>query len=177
MDCKVNDVEHTNRLIAEYYYRAGFDAITANPFVGWEEGLQPVFELAQQMDRGVILLVYMSHRGAEEGYGQVVRDVRSGALVPQYVVFARKALEWKADGVIVGATYPEKIGEISAILENCIPIYSPGIGAQGGKIELATKAGARYLIVGRSLTLSKNPAEDAKYVRDAAKRCSKSDQF
>ena len=72
MDCKINDIGNTNRIIAEYYFKAGFDAVTANPFVGWEEGLQPVFETARQMNRGVILLVYMSHKGAWEGYGQKV---------------------------------------------------------------------------------------------------------
>jgi len=67
MDCKINDIGNTNRVIAEYYFKAGFDAVTANPFVGWERGLQPVFETARQMNCGVILLVYMSHKGAWEG--------------------------------------------------------------------------------------------------------------
>jgi orotidine-5'-phosphate decarboxylase len=35
MDCKVNDVGATNQVIAQYYYSAGFDALIANPFVGW----------------------------------------------------------------------------------------------------------------------------------------------
>jgi len=169
MDCKINDVGHTNRTIAEYYYKAGFDAVTANPFVGWNEGLQPAFEVAKQMHRGVILLVYMSHKGAEEGYGQAVHEPKTGRKVPQYVVFAQKAVSWNADGAVVGATYPEKILEVHAILKNRVPIYSPGVGAQGGSIEATIKAGARYLIVGRSITLAENPAETAKLVRDTAK--------
>ena len=36
MDCKANDVGSTNQIIAEYYYAAGFDALIANPFIGWE---------------------------------------------------------------------------------------------------------------------------------------------
>jgi orotidine-5'-phosphate decarboxylase len=39
MDAKVNDIGNTNQIIAEYYFAAGFDAIIANPFVGWDEGL------------------------------------------------------------------------------------------------------------------------------------------
>ncbi len=77
MDCKINDVGYTNRVIAEYYFKAGFDAVIANPFVGWEEGLQPIFEVARSKRRGVILLVYMSHRGAPEGYGQTIRDPKT----------------------------------------------------------------------------------------------------
>jgi len=170
MDCKINDVGHTNRAIAEYYYEAGFDALTASPFVGWDEGLQPVFELAKEMYREVILLVYMSHRGAEEGYGQSVRDPKTGRLIPQYVLFAEKALSWGADGAVVGATYPEKISEVYGILKGRVPIYSPGVGVQGGDIESAIKAGARYLIVGRTITLAQKPAETAKSVRDRARR-------
>jgi len=171
MDCKINDVGHTNRAIAEYYYEAGFDALTASPFVGWNEGLQPVFELAKEMRRGVILLVYMSHRGAEEGYGQIVRDPKTERSIPQYVLFAEKALSWGADGAVVGATYPEKISEVHEILKGHVPIYSPGVGVQGGDIESAIRAGARYLIVGRTITLAEKPAETAKIVRDRAKRC------
>jgi len=170
MDCKINDVGYTNRAIAEYYFNAGFDAVTASPFVGWDEGLQPVFEVAKEMHRGVILLVYMSHKGAREGYGQTVHEPETGKMVPQYVVFARKALSWNADGAVVGATYPEKIREVYGILKNRVPIYSPGVGPQGGSIESAIKAGAHYLIVGRSITLAENPAETAKVVRDRAKQ-------
>ncbi|MEM1590281.1 MAG: orotidine 5'-phosphate decarboxylase [Candidatus Bathyarchaeia archaeon] len=168
MDCKVNDIGDTNRVIAEYYFEAGFDALTANPFVGWEEGLKPVFEAAKTRRKGVILLVYMSHKGAGEGYGQMVADTESGRKTPQYLVFAKKALEWDADGVVVGATYPEKIREVHAFLGEKIPIYSPGIGVQGGEIESALKAGASYLIVGRAITLAGNPAETAEKIKNLA---------
>jgi orotidine-5'-phosphate decarboxylase len=173
MDCKINDVGHTNRIIAEYYYKAGFDALTASPFVGWEEGLQPVFEVANQMRRGVILLVYMSHKGADEGYGQKIQDPKTGRLSPQYVAFAERASSWNADGAVVGATFPEKIREVHDILGDRVPIYSPGVGVQGGDVESAMRAGARYLIVGRTITLAEKPAENAKFIRDVAKRCTK----
>jgi len=168
MDCKVNDIGSTNQVIAEYYYEAGFDALIANPFVGWEEGLKPVFEVAKNRRKGVILLGYMSHKGASEGYGQMVVDIESEQKKPQYLVFAEKALKWGADGVVVGATYPEKIREIHTVLGEKIPIYSPGVGVQGGEIESALKAGASYLIVGRVITLSENPAETAKKIREIA---------
>ena len=169
MDCKINDVGYTNRVIAENYYRAGFDAVIANPFVGWEDGLQPVFETAENMNRGVILLVYMSHKAAWEGYGQKIHDPNTDKLRLQYMVFAQKALSWNADGVIVGATYPEIISEVHAILKGKVPIYSPGVGAQGGEIKAAVKAGSQYLIVGRAITLADNPKQAAKTFRDVAK--------
>lgn len=162
MDCKVNDIGTTNQVIAEYYYAAGFDALIANPLVGWEEGLEPIFKIASQLQRGVILLAYMSHKGAKEGYGVTLCNEKTDIKTTQYVSFAKKALEWNADGVVVGATYPEKITEIQEILGETVPIYSPGIGAQGGAAETALKAGARYIIVGRGLTAAKNPRETAK---------------
>lgn len=168
MDCKANDIGSTNQVIAEYYYSAGFDALIANPFVGWEEGIKPIYEVAQKQHKGMILLVYMSHKGANEGYGQTIYDAETGEKTPQYVSFARKALKWNADGVVVGATYPEKIKEVYNILREEIPIYSPGIGAQGGEIKNASKAGARYLIVGRTIALAENPAKAAKEVKDSA---------
>jgi orotidine-5'-phosphate decarboxylase len=162
MDCKANDIGATNQVIAEYYYAAGFDALIASPFVGWEEGLKPIFDTAHRLQRGVVLLAYMSHKGASEGYGQTLYDKKTGKKTMQYVSFAKKALKWNADGAVVGATYPEKIREIHKILGENVPIYSPGVGAQGGAAETALKAGARYLIVGRDITLAPNPSEASK---------------
>lgn len=168
MDAKINDIGNTNRAIAEHYYKAGFDAVIASPFVGWEEGLQPVFEVAKKMNRGVIVLVYMSHKGAVEGYGQMVQDSTTKRLAPQYKIFAEKALKWNADGAVVGATYPDRIREVHALLREKVPIYSPGVGAQGGDVEAAVKAGASYLIVGRTIVESKDPSKIAEQVRDIA---------
>lgn len=168
MDCKINDIGSTNQTIAEYYYAAGFDALIANPFVGWEEGLEPVFDVAHRLQRGVILLIYMSHKATWEGYGQTIWDAETAEKIPQYISFAKKTLKWNADGAVVGATYPKRIEEIKKILGNEIPIYSPGVGFQGGAVESALEAGARYLIVGRTITLAENPTETAKKIRDLA---------
>jgi orotidine-5'-phosphate decarboxylase len=170
MDCKINDIGDTNEVIARLYFEAGFDAVIANSFVGWEDGLKPIFELARKLDRGVILLVYMSHKGADEGYGQKVINQETGESVVQYKLFASKALKWGADGAVVGATYPDKVREIKEILGDKVPIYSPGIGAQGGSIEQAVKAGTRYLIIGRAIFQSEDSAASAKAFRDMSSK-------
>jgi orotidine-5'-phosphate decarboxylase len=169
MDAKVNDIGNTNQIIAEYYFAAGFDAIIANPFVGWDEGLKPLFEVSKKLNRGVILLAYMSHKGASEGYGQTIIDSQTGEKTLQYISFARKALIWGADGVVVGATVPQKIGEVKQILQDKVDIYSPGVGAQGGAAETAIKAGANYLIVGREITNSTDPATTARLLCESIK--------
>ncbi len=170
MDCKINDIGNTNRIIAENYFNAGFDAVTANPFIGWEEGLQPVFDAAKRKNRGVILLIYMSHKGTREGYGQKVLLEESGEATFQYRVFAQKALQWNADGAVVGATYPKRIKEVYSILGEKVPIYSPGIGVQGGKIESAVTSGARYLIIGRTIMLAEKPKQIAEELKLAAQQ-------
>jgi len=180
MDCKANDIGSTNEVIAEYYYAAGFDALIANPFVGWEEGLKPIFDVARKQQRGVILLVYMSHKAANEGYGQTIINAETGKPMLQYIAFAQKALKLDADGVIVGATYPKIIAEVYDVLRDKLPIYSPGIGAQGGTAKNALEAGSRYLIIGREITSSETPVDTAKRLRDSAKpakQCSKNTCF
>ncbi len=167
MDAKINDIGNTNQIMAEYYFAAGFDAIIANPFVGWEEGLKPLFDVSKRLNRGVILLTYMSHKGASEGYGQIVIDPETGLQTPQYFSFAKKAMKWGADGVVVGATFPQKIAEIKQILGQNVAIYSPGVGAQGGAAETAIKSGANYLIVGREITNSGDPAKVASMLSDS----------
>jgi len=168
MDCKLNDVGHTNEWAARHFFDAGFDALIANPFVGWKDGLERVFSVAKEYGRGIILLVYMSHPGAVEGYGQKVisgREVRF-----QYEVFAERAKAWRADGVVVGATRPEIIRRVSEIIGGELPIFSPGIGFQGGLIGEAFTAGASYAIVGRSIYRSENPKESALRIKTEINR-------
>lgn len=168
MDSKLNDVGHTNARIAGRYFDAGFDAITASPLVGWIDGLSPVFKSARALRKGVILLVHMSHKGSVEGYGQMIVDRKTEETYPLYGYFSRLALKWGADGVVVGATYPERISEIHAVLGDEVPIYCPGIGPQGGVIERAIDSGATYLIVGRSIISRSDPAAAAKMIRERA---------
>ncbi len=170
MDAKINDVGHTNAAIATCYFDAGFDAVIASPFVGWEEGLQPVFELAKARSRGVLMLCYMSHKGAVEGYGQTVLEPKTAIPKAQYEVFAERALTWGADGLIVGSTYPEKIAKIHEIVGHRIPIYSPGVGVQGGDIEFAIKSGAKYLIIGRSIYSAEDPRQASWAFRERARK-------
>lgn len=169
MDAKVNDIGATNQTIAQYYFAAGFDALIANPFIGWEEGLKPLFDVAQRLSRGIILLCYMSHKGAREGYGQTIIDPETCQETLQYLSFAKKAVKYSADGVVVGATYPEKIAEVKRIVQDSVPIYSPGVGAQGGSAEAAVKAGADYLIIGREIITAADPGRAVKQILNSIK--------
>ncbi len=147
-DLKVNDIESTNMNIADSLLAHGFDAVIANPFVGREEGLGKVIERMHFGGGGVILLVYMSHRGADEGYG-----LRLEGGEQLYRAFAHRAREWGADGVVVSAKSSGIIEETRAIVGKDCLIFSPGVGAQGGE----PASGEDYVIVGRSITESADP--------------------
>jgi len=162
VDCKLNDIGNTNKTIANYYFDAGFDAIITNPLVGMEGGLDSVFEAATNRKRGIITLCYMSHPAAKDGYGLTIApDDKVTKAEPLYIRFARQARLWDVDGIIVGATHPEKIQEIRAVLGDEIPILSPGVGAQGGSAREAIDAGASFVIAARSIIEAPDPAAAA----------------
>ncbi len=153
-DLKINDIESTNLNAVESLLEFGFDAVIANPFVGREEGLGKVVEKMHLSGGGVIFLVYMSHRGAYEGYG-----LRVEGGEPMYRIFAERARDWGADGVVVGAQSVDKIAETRGIVGRRCLIFAPGIGAQGGDVKSGAGAGADFIIVGRSVTEATDPAE------------------
>jgi len=152
VDFKMNDVGSTNLEVLDTLYSNGFDAVIANPFVGYKEGMEDVVNASHKLEKGVILLVYMSHEGAKEGYGLKVGGE------PLYLRFARDTRRWGADGAIVSAKSPAIIRQVRSILRRDQVILSPGVGYQGGDPVKALRAGSDYLIVGRSILKSKDPA-------------------
>jgi orotidine-5'-phosphate decarboxylase len=167
-DLKLNDIASTNLVAANHLWKAGFDALIANPFVGYEGGLGPVLSQAHDQGKGVILLVYMSHPGSKEGY-ELTLSYDSGSM-KVYELFLRRALKWKADGIVVGATVPKLIKSISRKVAGRLLIFSPGIVTQGGVADQAVKAGADFLIVGRTIIESLQPQSSAEDIRQATWR-------
>jgi len=93
----------------------------------------------------------MSHPGAEQFMAPLAEDL------------AQLAVNVNAAGVVAPATRPERIKLIRSIIGNRM-IISPGVGAQGGSALQAIRAGADYLIVGRSIFEADDPEESAKKV-------------
>ena len=151
-DIKLNDIGPTNLDAVELLFGAGFDAVIANPFAGKADGLGPVIARARELDRGVLLLVYMSHAGAEEGYG-----LSLGGGEPLYAAFARRVVDWDADGAIVSARSLGIIREVRRTLGPQRLILSPGVGTQGGEASGAVRAGTDYAIVGRTIIEARSP--------------------
>jgi orotidine-5'-phosphate decarboxylase len=159
IDDKLGDIDEVNSAITEAYFDLGFDGIIVNPIAGWKGGLQPVFKIAHDAGKGVIVLVYMSNPGASEAYGQLVLRNARGRPRPQFEIFAEKADQWGADGAVVGGNRPDVVRKVRAMLHNGVHIYSPGIGAQGGKVLRASNAGTDFFIIGRSITRSADPEQ------------------
>ena len=159
-DLKLNDIEATNLNVADSLMHYGFDAVIANPFVGREEGLGKMVEAVHSRSGGVIFLVYMSHAGAREGYALVTDGGK-----PLYRLFAERAREWGADGIVVSAKSADMIKEARGIVGPKTLIFSPGVGSQGGKAGSAEDAGADFVIVGRTITEASDPAKALEGIR------------
>ncbi|HYB04656.1 MAG TPA: orotidine 5'-phosphate decarboxylase / HUMPS family protein [Nitrososphaerales archaeon] len=163
-DIKLNDISNTNEVAINYLWDSGFDAVIANPFVGLKGGLDVVYETANQLDKGVITLAYMSHPGADEGYGLELKNSET-----LFELMLKRANEWGSDAVIVGTTRSEKIVQARSVLKKSVKIISPGSGAQGGDPIASFKAGADYLIYGRAVVNSEDPAREARRIYEALK--------
>ena len=147
-DLKLADIPNTNRLIASKVFEAGADYIIAHGFVG-KDSVEAVMELGK-----TIIVVEMSHLGARE-FIQPVTD----RLI-------ELANELEPFGVIAPATRPERVSYIRSKLKPGIKILTPGVGAQGGRAGEVLKAGADYVIVGRSIYASENPREAARKLHE-----------
>lgn len=157
-DIKLNDIDSTNQAAVAHLAAMGFDAVIANPFMG-AATLALLVKEARRMDLGVIALVYMSHPDAKDGYGL---EAKQGAV---YEMFLERALKAGADGVVVGATQADILGKVRGRL----PVYSPGVGAQGGDAGQAVRNGSDYLIVGRSIIEADDPAGVAREMNGKAR--------
>ncbi|WP_460813062.1 orotidine-5'-phosphate decarboxylase [Luteimonas pelagia] len=126
LDAKRGDIGSTAKhYAAEAFDRYAADAVTANPYLG-RDSVQPFLDRA---DRGVVILCRTSNPGAGDLQDLVI-DGR-----PLYQHVARKvAGEWNGNGncaLVVGATWPEQLREVRAIVGD-MPLLVPGVGAQGG---------------------------------------------
>jgi orotidine-5'-phosphate decarboxylase len=96
---------------------------------------------------------------------------RNGAKANEktlYEIFLKYSSDVNVDGIIVGANRLPLIKSISS--RSTLPIYSPGVGVQGGLIEKAMKNGSNYVIIGRSILRSSNPRELLNNLREVSNK-------
>ncbi len=158
-DIKLNDIPNTNDVTIRYLNAMGFDSIIVNPFIG-KDNLKSTVSFAHSLNCGIISLVYMSHCGANDGFGSSVSNPSLDGVTYNtsrfYNVFYENSKNCDVDGVIIGGNRLEILRELSKNLKK-IPIYSPGLVTQGGDIKSALECGTDYLIIGRAIVNSSNP--------------------
>jgi orotidine-5'-phosphate decarboxylase len=170
LDAKRGDIGSTAQQYArEAFERYAADAVTANPYLG-RDSVQPFLDRG---DRGVVILCRTSNPGA----GDLQDLVIDGRPLYQHVA-EKVAREWNDNGncaLVVGATWPEQLREVRAIIGNAMPILVPGVGAQGGDAEAvvrnAASADGTGLLVSssRAILYASNGADFA----DAAARAAR----
>lgn len=150
LDAKRGDIGATATQYArEAFERYGADAVTVNPYMG-EDSLDPYLAWA---DRGVIILCRTSNPG-----GSDLQFLDTDG-VPLYQRVARLVAEkWNKNGqcaLVVGATFPEELAQVRAIVGD-MPLLVPGIGAQGG--DIAATVGAGQTANGMGMMISSSRA-------------------
>jgi orotidine-5'-phosphate decarboxylase len=137
-DAKRADIGNTSKAYASALFDyMGFDAATVNPYLGFD-AVEPFIAYR---DKGIIILCRTSNSGAKDF--QSLRCEASGGMRPLFEIVAQKAEEWNIYGnvgLVVGATYPEELKQVREQHPE-MPFLIPGVGAQGGDVELTVKYG------------------------------------
>ena len=159
-DAKRADIGNTNQgYVKAIFDELGFDAVTVNPYFG-KEALQPFLE---RKDKGIIILCKTSNPGSGEFQDLIWEKVAKNVVS-----------EWNKNNnclLVVGATYPEELGQIRKIVGE-MTLLVPGIGAQGGEVAKVVKAGLNSNKSGmvinssRGIIFSANPRLEAQKLRD-----------
>ena len=137
LDSKRGDIGSTaDHYALEAFDRYGADAVTVNPYMGFDT-IEPYLKHA---GKGVIVLCRTSNPGGSDL--QFLNVAPNGE--PLYLHVAKLAAQqWNQSGqisLVVGATFPEEISKVRAIVGE-MPLLIPGIGAQGGDIDATVRAG------------------------------------
>jgi uridine monophosphate synthetase len=167
LDAKRGDIASTARAYATAIFDVlQADAVTVSPYLGWDS-LEPMLADPQH---GIFMLCKTSNPSADEIQAQ---RVESGDLL--YVQLALRAASWNLPnqlGLVVGATDPEALAAVRAAATD-LWILAPGVGAQGGDLELAIQSGLRsdgyglLIPVSRSIAKASDRRNEALRLRDA----------
>ena len=144
-DLKVADIPNTVRLIVEEAVSRKASAVIVHAFTG-EDSLREAVSAAGKAE--IYAVTEMSHPG-----GKIFTSLHAEEM-------AEMGVRCGVAGFIAPATRPDRIRAIRSLVGN-LKILSPGAGAQGGSPSEAIKAGADYVIVGRAIYESKDPASAA----------------
>jgi orotidine-5'-phosphate decarboxylase len=167
-DAKRGDIGNTAvayaKALFEYYK---FDAVTVSPYLGYDS-VEPFLNYKHG---GVFVLCRTSNRSAAD-----FQDLVDNFGMKFYQSVALRASEWNKEGnigLVVGATYPEELKEVRKMCPE-MPLLIPGIGAQGGDLELSVKYGTNarkekaVIVAARQVLFASRGPDYARAARKAA---------
>ncbi len=166
LDAKRGDIASTAQAYAQSVFDTlGATAVTLSPYLGYDS-IQPFLAYP---GKGAFVLCKTSNPGAHEfqnlmGNGQLL-----------YETVAERCAAWNtADnlGLVVGATDLHALSRIRKLTPDAWFLV-PGIGAQGGELDAALRAGLRadglgmLINASRSIAKASDPRAEAIRLRDA----------
>jgi uridine monophosphate synthetase len=182
LDAKRGDIAST----AEAYAKSTFDAlgahcITLSPYLG-KDSIDPFIH---KSEKGVFLLCKTSNPGSGDLQDLMVLDDERektpegnlfplSSFIPLHIKVAQLAQQWNTKnniGLVVGATHVDAMMRVRAAAPD-LWFLAPGVGAQGGELESALKAGLRkdgkgmLIPVSRGIARAEKPGLAAAELRD-----------
>lgn len=167
LDAKRGDIAFTAEAYAQSAFESlGADCITLSPYLG-RDSIEPFIK---DSEKGVFLLCKTSNAGSGD-----LQDVplAGGDLLYEHV--AKLAQTWNVKnniGLVIGATHTDAMRRTRAVAPD-LWFLAPGVGAQGGELETALKAGLRkdgkglLFPVSRAVSRAEKPANAAAELRDS----------
>ncbi len=136
LDLKASDIPSTMELYrSAVLERWGFDAMTVNPYLGWET----ISAALKEDAKGLFVLLHTSNAGAQDFEE---RTVDGGPPLWRTMIPRLRELSMSGNiGAVVGATFPEALTEARQGLGTCVPLLVPGVGRQGGSLEDVLRSG------------------------------------
>lgn len=170
LDAKRGDIGSTAAAYARACFEElGVDAVTLSPYLGWDS----ISPFAAYPDKGLFILCHTSNPAAGAFQKLTVTNGQfPDAEDPLFMRVAKEAVSWSpAVGLVVGATYPEALADVRTVAPDAW-LLAPGIGAQGGDLDAALKAGLRTDGLGvlvaatRNVTQADDPRQAATRFRE-----------
>ncbi len=133
-DAKRGDIGNTSQMYARAILQnLNFDAVTVNPYLGSDS----VLPFLQWPEKGAFVLCLTSNPGAKDF------QFFSSRSSPLFLRILQKVQNWnkhKNCGLVVGGTYAEELKKIRDMAPE-LPFLIPGIGTQGGDLQMAVLNG------------------------------------
>lgn len=133
LDAKRGDIGNTARMYAQFLFgHLGGDAATVNPFLG-RDSLEPFFDYPEKLP---FVLCLTSNPGSSD-----IQMVAAGEqrIYQRIIIMLRRF--HKPCGLVVGARHTALLEDVRRLAADDWPILIPGVGAQGGDLVDAVRAG------------------------------------